>query len=367
VSVVGGAETAPGPVFVVGSMRSGSTMLRLILDSHPHIAIGSETGFMGALLATKDIPSWSFGKGWYERLGWTEAEMDARLREFYSGMFQRHAAGQGKQRWGEKTPFHTVHMAAMAQVFPDASFVGIVRHPGAVAASLRKRFHYTFPEALDYWSATNVAMVRAGADLGSRFALCRYEDVVLEGEPVLREVMSFLGEPWSPLVLEHHRVQREKGAPRAAEGSTITSDPIDAKRAVQWAHGATEEDYRDLDRARELAAFFGYDPVDPVLREPLTGPGSDRTWTATGHDVALRRRAWEGRVDFNFSPPPLIVDASPQELAAQLARAEAALARVRSRRAVRLVDAVRKVQHGRSWDDVRAGWSLVRHGRRDDG
>ena len=54
-----------GPIFVVGSMRSGSTMLRLILDSHPRIAVPPETGFMGAVSATKRIPEWQFGEGWY--------------------------------------------------------------------------------------------------------------------------------------------------------------------------------------------------------------------------------------------------------------------------------------------------------------
>jgi hypothetical protein len=356
----------PGPVFVVGSMRSGSTMLRLILDSHPGIAIGGETGFMGALLAAKDIPNWQFGKGWYQRLGWSEREMDERLREFYDGMFRRYALEQGKPRWGEKTPFHTAHMAEMAQVFPDAAFVGIVRHPGAVAASLRRKFHYTFPAALSYWAGTNLDMVRAGSTLGRRFALCRYEDLVLEGEPVLREIIAHLDEPWSPSVLEHHRVQREKGAPRAVEGSTISHDPIDARRAVQWTQAATAEDYHALEGTAGLAAFFGYDPVDPTLRDRLTSTEDSQRWTATGDDLALRRLAWDGRVDFSLRPPTVVIDASPEELAARLDRVEQALARVRSRRAVRLVDAMRKVQHGRSWRDIRAAWAIVRqpHGTR---
>ncbi|HET9858941.1 MAG TPA: sulfotransferase [Nocardioidaceae bacterium] len=353
-------ERPPGPVFVVGSMRSGSTMLRLILDSHPNIAIGGETGFMGALLAAKDIPNWQFGRGWYQRLGWTEKEMDERLREFYDGLFRRYALEQGKTRWGEKTPFHTAHMAQMARVFPGAVFVGIVRHPGAVAASLRKKFHYTFPAALSYWTATNLDMVRAGSTLGQRFALCRYEDLVLEGEPVLREVLAHLDEPWSPSVLEHHRVQREKGAPRAVEGSTISHDPIDARRAVQWTQAATVEDYRALEGTADLAAFFGYDPVDPALRDRFTPAENSRKWTATGDDLALRRPRWEGRIDFDLRPPTVVIDASPEELAAQLDRVQQALARVRSRRAVRLVDALRKVQHGRSVRDIRAAWAIVR-------
>ena len=45
-----------GPVFIVGTMRSGSTLLRLILDSHPNIAIAPETAFTDALAAVRDNP-----------------------------------------------------------------------------------------------------------------------------------------------------------------------------------------------------------------------------------------------------------------------------------------------------------------------
>lgn len=349
----------PGPIFVVGSMRSGSTMLRLILDSHPHVAIGAETGFMGGLAAAREIPGWNFGRGWYERVGWDEAEMDRRLHDFYDGMFRRHAQRQGKRRWGEKTPFHTLHMDLMAQVFPEAVFVGIVRHPGGVAASLRKRFHYTFPEALEYWEQTNLAMLRSGtATLADRFALCRYEDLVLEGEPVLRELLRFVDEPWSPDVLEHHRVQRQKGAPRAAEGSTIAHAPVDPRRAIQWSNGTTEQDLDQLRSVSSLTAFLGYDAVDPAEREPLAD--GDWGWLAPGPALARRRASWSDRVDFERRAALPLVDVSPHELAARLERTEQALRRARSRRSVRAVDALRKVQHGRSLADARAAWAIVR-------
>ena len=359
-AVPGASPETPGPVFVVGSMRSGSTMLRLILDSHPHIAIGSETGFMGGLLAAKDIPGWNFGRGWYERLGWSEREMDARLRDFYDGMFRRHAEQQGKRRWGEKTPFHTSHMTQMAQVFPDAVFVGIVRHPGAVATSLRKKFHYTFGDALSYWQATNLDMLRSAMLLGPRFALCRYEDLVNESEPVLRELLSHIEEPWSPAVLEHHRVQREKGAPRAVEGSTITSEPIDSRRAVKWTQSLTVQDRRALEGISGLAAFFGYDELDPLDQGRIAPPDGPLRWIISGEDLRRRRQDYEQAVDFDERPRIPAIEMSPDELARRLVRVEEALARTRSRRAVRFVDAARKVQHGRSLSDVRAAWGLIR-------
>ena len=349
-----------GPIFVVGSMRSGSTMLRLILDSHPSIAIGAETGFMAALRGSKEIPNWKFGKGWYERLNWSEEEFDALLREFYTGLFRRYAATQGKPRWGEKTPFHTEHMQEMARIFPDAVFVGITRHPGAVASSLTTKFHYSFDEAVAYWMATNVDLVRSGIDLGDRFLLCRYEDVVLDSEPVLHELVEFLDEPWSNSLLHHHEVQREKGAPRSVEGSTSTRDAIDSTRAVSWTRALSLEARDALASSAELARFLGYDLADPSVRSPLTASLRARRWTATGDDLADRKREWEGDVDLAPRAHRLVIEASPEELAERLARAESALRRVRSRRAVRLSDALRKLQHGRSMADARAAWSILR-------
>lgn len=363
-----GSSPGDGPVFVVGSMRSGSTMLRLILDSHPRIAIPAETGFMGAVLATRQIPGWKYGAEWFQRIEWAEGELDDRIRSFYDEMFTRYAAARGKARWGDKTPFHTGHIAAMAEVFPTSVFVGIVRHPGAVASSLNKSFHYAFSDAVSYWAATNLDLVRGASALGDRFVLCRYEDLVTDGEPVLREVMATLGEEFSDALLHHHEVQRDQGAPRVVDGSTSSREPIDARRALRWADDAGPEHLAALEPVAELADFFGYSPTGtgpaPAAGESASADSSQqpgaRRWTLTGDNVARRRAAYADRVDFDATPPTLAIDADPQELARRLAQVEAALDRTRTRRAVRIADAMRRVQRGRSWRDVRAVWSSVR-------
>ena len=124
-------------------MGSGTTLLRLVVDSHPRIAIPQETGFMRAARAHRFIPFWVFGATWFERLGWSEQELDEHMRGFYEVMFGRFAKDQGKVRWGEKTPWHVWHIDAMAAMFPDAAFVAIVRHPGGNVASNMTRFDYT--------------------------------------------------------------------------------------------------------------------------------------------------------------------------------------------------------------------------------
>jgi hypothetical protein len=355
----GDSIVAGSPIFIVGSMRSGSTLLRLILDSHENIAIGAETGFMGAVSATKIIPGWIHGNEWYRRLEWTEDELDEKLRAFYTDMFGRYAASHGKRRWGDKTPFHTSHIAQMARVFPDAVFVGIVRHPGAVAVSLHRKFHYTFEAAVSYWAATNTEMVREATKLGARFVAVRYEDVVVEGEPVMRELIRWLGEPWSPRLLQHERVQREKGTPRVADGSTSTRDAIDGTRASSWPQALRSENKLTLKGIAHLAAFFGYDPLNAYDRVLL--PCSDgRKWLTDGSDLLARRAAWSGRIDFEVRLQAVVADADPVQLAIRLDQVESALARVRSRKSVRLSDAIRTIQHGRSVRDVRAAYARLR-------
>jgi hypothetical protein len=363
VTVQPASSGTDAPVFVVGSMRSGSTLLRLILDSHPRIAIGAETGFMGAVMGTKRIPSWKHGTDWYQRINWSEPELDERLRAFYTGMFARYAAEQGKARWGEKTPFHTSLIAEMASIFPTSVFVGIVRHPGAVAASLVDKFHYAYDDALSYWTATNLALVEGACRLGDRFVLCRYEDLVTDPEPVLREVMRTVGEDFSPALMQHHVVQEKQGAPRVVDGSTSTRDAVDPRRAHRWTEDLTEARRGALEGTARLAEFFGYPPFEAAGRLPVDA-ASPGEWTLTGTDLADLRDRWRDRVDFDSRPPMPAFDADPQELARRLANVEQVLARVRSRRAVRLADAARGLQHGRSWANVEGLWASLRR-RRD--
>jgi hypothetical protein len=335
------------PIFVVGTMRSGSTLFRLILDAHPNIAISEETGFVGGMVATKEIPNWIHGRGWYQRLGWSEEEFDDRLRAFYAGMFERHAVAQGKKRWGEKTPFHSRHIAQMATVFPDAVFVGIVRHPGAVVHSLVRKFHYTVADAVAYWDSTNKEILRRGLELGDdRFALLRYEDLVEHPEQTLRELTDFLGEPWSDDLLRHNDVQAAQGAPQVSVGSTRTRDAISTDLAHRWAEALPAADRELLAaEAGPLARFFGYDPTAPGAPGPFVPPNPDgRVRLLTGGSLAERQRGTDAVSLEEAETAVIMPDMSPAELAKRLQVAEAALARVRSTRAVRWTHKARRIQ-----------------------
>lgn len=248
------------PIFVVGSMGSGTTLTRLMLDSHPDLMIAPETGFMRSVNAQLFVPFWRFGDQWASRIELEDDEFLEEVRNFYDSVFSRAAAKRGARRWGDKTPFHVHHIATAARVFPDAQFVATVRHPVAVGVSLR-RFHWSWSRGIGHWRKSNQTMIDQGIDLGERFHLIRYEDLVLEPERVMREVMSFLDVPWSDQVLRHHEVQGS----RRAEGGTRTDRPIDANRLAAWQE---QVDARELDRFAAATAaqarMFGYDPRQPL-------------------------------------------------------------------------------------------------------
>lgn len=338
---------AERPVFIVGTMRSGSTLFRLILDAHPNICISEETGFMGGLVAAKQIPNWARGRGWYERLGFSEQEFDLRLREFYAGMFERYAHSQGKRRWGEKTPFHSRHIAQMAMIFPDSVFIAIVRHPGAVAHSLVEKFHYEAADAVTYWDSTNREILRRGLELpDDRFALVRYEDLVEQPEETLHELVDFLDEPWSDDLLRHNDVQAARGTPRISAGSTRTREAISVDLAHRWADSLSEASRRMLDSsAGPLARFLGYEPTRPgapgvLVPGDMAGPRRLLTRAA----LAERQRG-PGAVPLEERAAAVIMpEMTPAELARRMQAAETALARIRSSRAVRWTNAARRAQ-----------------------
>jgi hypothetical protein len=253
-------------------MGSGTTLLRLMLDSHQHIAIPPETGFMRGYDALRFTPfKWS-GRNWTGRLGWSEEELDGLLRDLYDRLFMRYAEQHGKRRWGEKTPLHTWHITDLARLFPDAQFIAMVRHPYGSISSNMTRFRSRLARAAAQWTQPSRELAAQAARLGDRCVLIRYEDLVRRPEPLLRELLEWLGEPWDAAVLQHHTVQEQRGGKRVVEGRSRVDDPVDETRVAKWTKTMVAEHRKWLEeRVAPLAAFYGYDLDDAAALAPLAG------------------------------------------------------------------------------------------------
>jgi len=195
----GDSATAP-PVFVIGSPRSGTTLLRLILDSHPRISCGEETHFLRDLESVVGrhwdlVATYGLDRDWWIR----------RLRDLYADFQAEVLARSGKVRWAEKDPTYTLHLPFIAELFPDALYVHLLRDGHDVVASFRDRWGYRSAAraARSEW-ARYVGAARAfGARTDhSRFLELRYEHLVADPESETRRLFDFLGESWQPALLD---------------------------------------------------------------------------------------------------------------------------------------------------------------------
>ena len=192
-------DSAP-PIFVIGSPRSGTTLLRLILDSHPHISCGEETHFLRDLEAIVGrnwdlVASYGLDREW-----WLD-----RIRSLYDDFQAEVLSRSGKTRWAEKDPTYTLYLGFIEELFPEAVYVHLLRDGHDVVASFRDRWGYTSAAraARTEWAR----YVQAARALGTRlprerFLELRYEDLVSNPEAEGQRLFDFLGEAWDPAVLD---------------------------------------------------------------------------------------------------------------------------------------------------------------------
>lgn len=226
--------------FVIGVARSGTTLLRLMLDAHPELAIPHETHFLPAALREPDasrerffelltgFPTWEDLKTpaelfREELLGLEPFSVPEGLRAFY----RLYTRSRGKTRWGDKTPKYVLHVRDIHKALPEARFLHILRDGRDVAVSLRPLWFSPGEsmEALAGMWSSHITRARAEG-LGRPFYLeVRYEDLIADPARELRRICGFLDLPYDPRMLEYHQTARgrleEVVTRRAPDGTVI--------------------------------------------------------------------------------------------------------------------------------------------------
>ena len=202
------------PFFLVGCGRSGTSLLRGLLNAHPRVAIPLESLFIADYLRSAD--RWTLDqikqhivhepelREWGLRVSvgdlgrcHTVGQVVVRLHELY-------AESKGKEHWGQKPPRLVRHLPLLADHFPDARFIHLVRGPRAVVSSLiRSEVHRSTPW---YGARRWVMDVRAGLEFEAqnpeRIMRLSYEALVEDPEPRIEAIMEFLGLEFVPGQLE---------------------------------------------------------------------------------------------------------------------------------------------------------------------
>jgi len=194
--------TSTAPIFVVGCQRSGTTILRLILDSHSRISCGPETRFLEDMerIVTSD---W----GRLSRYGFSQEEWLSRIAGFFGGIQADYTHERGKERWADKSPRYAMKLEFIMQLFPDAQVVHVIRDGRDVAVSHRKKFGYwSCVKSSVKWPRYIANARAAGRGLpDSQYHELRYEELIADQDATVRRLMDFLGEEYEPSMLDYEK------------------------------------------------------------------------------------------------------------------------------------------------------------------
>jgi hypothetical protein len=295
----------PGPPapFVVGLGRSGTTLLRMMLDAHPRLTIPPETHFVSPLISASgtfrfdaDRAADLIIEGRHRR--WADFGLDPdelrerlhaipefntsdALRVFY-GMY---AEKQGKPRWGDKTPAYVRKMMKIQLTLPEARFIHLIRDGRDAGLShnariVKRGVRDPLPAAdlANRW-VIRINRAREVAPRLNGYLELRYEDLVTDPEPALRRACELIELDYDPAMLDYHRHAEERlqemagelpavaGRPAREAGERVAAHematkPPSPERIARWKREMSASDQTEFEAvAGDLLAELGYETL----------------------------------------------------------------------------------------------------------
>lgn len=256
------------PIFIGGHHRSGTTLLRVMLNRHPRIACGPE----GQLLDRTSFLDFHrfLSENWAPQLvsyGLGQADIDGATAAFINEFFTRYAAERGKPRWAEKTPKNILYIEYLFRLFPEARFIHMIRDPRDIHCSVVAKAHSTTPRWLDVtaertakgWIRRIETGMRWRGD--SRYLEVRYEDLVRDPVSTTEKILSFIGEPWNNRILEPDPQPGTRERPNV-------NRPVFGTSVGRWRVDLSPPDIAAIEAiAGPTMQALGYDLKDGKARE----------------------------------------------------------------------------------------------------
>ncbi|NBC11468.1 MAG: hypothetical protein GVY24_07010 [Planctomycetes bacterium] len=257
------------PIIIGGSPRSGTTLLRVMLDSHHRLCCGPESELLFSPAARLDVLA--------DRFDLADDELAAIARRspcraaFVEGLFDEYARRQGKARWAEKSPDNVHHLADIFAGFPEARFIHIIRDGRDTVCSLRTHPRHRVVDGqliprhtwrpIDQCARIWVDAVEAGLAWSgdARCLELRYEDLVAEPRHAMGRVLGFLDEPWDEAVLHHEQVASSSRDVRKFPQNPEATGAIATTSLSRWQHDLGAEDRATVEQiAGDLLVRLGY-------------------------------------------------------------------------------------------------------------
>lgn len=211
------SQTRYEGIVVLGFPRSGTTLVRRLLNAHPNICCPPETNLLSAAarflredgftggLTVGVLPGLAFS-------GLTENEVIGSTREFVFGFFREVARRTGKKIWAEKTAFDSFYIDEIERLCGESCrFICIARHPLDTVCSVKEltdkmetylpelhRYVRIYPSPLEAfahaWVDINQRLARFTQEHSENALMLRYEDLTADPEAEVARIFRFLGE-----------------------------------------------------------------------------------------------------------------------------------------------------------------------------
>ena len=274
------------PVIILGVGRSGTTLLRVMLDRSSELAIPYETFFVPQLAhrhgRRPKLDDFLDDLGRLRTLyDWGISPDDVRPRlhegmttsEALAAIFETYAERQGKPRWSDKTPLYMQQLPLLERLFPDAIWVHLVRDGRDAALSfleLPEGFSgktWALPRTVAQFAArwrTEILAARLECELAVPAAL---SGVITEDpERRLRLVCEHASLTWEPGMLDHTRPSDTAHMP---EHRNLAQPPTPGLR--DWRSQMSREDALAFEQvAGDVLGSSGYELLEPDARYPTT-------------------------------------------------------------------------------------------------
>lgn len=249
------------PIFVVGVSRSGTTLLRTMLNAHPEIQLLGELQYFGGILPLRervprledaddveelcDLVARTYAFQYLKRgeellAGVREALLEASFPSYpllHREFLTQYAKLYGASRCGEKTPENVRYLRPLLSLYPRARFIHLVRDPRDVVTSLLG-VPWASPDlltnALRWKIQVTFARDERIRSRSGQFHEVRYEELVTEPERCLRAICGFLDETYSPEMLSFHETAGREVDIEGEPWKARTAQPLDTSSLGRW-------------------------------------------------------------------------------------------------------------------------------------
>ena len=259
------------PFFIIGSGRSGNTLLRSILSGNSDISIPPESYRIPFAIKKfhifnnrdwedivpqvlkefedcKEFYTWEIDITDVQKRLENIADSKKTLSNIFDELFctytEKHSPGS--KIWGDKTPMNTLYLDWVGTVFPRSKFIHIIRDGRDVASSYLKMDRYdTILEAANRWINSIELAQSFGSKIKENYMEIRYEELVTKPEDVIKYTCDFLDIDYDSKMLDHTKQVKKLGDTDKEHHSNL-SKPISSDSVGKWRNNLSESDQESI-------------------------------------------------------------------------------------------------------------------------